>query len=91
MAASLPSPARVIVYNLLYHCYAKKFFSSPKTSQQSVRKLGLGAFLVERSFFPENERNDQVERSHRSEKNERSERVLKNFGMITERNGTGIA
>ena len=29
--------------------------------------LGLGAFLVERSFFPENERNDQ-ERSHRFEK-----------------------
>ena len=29
--------------------------------------LGLGAFLVERSFFPENERNDQ-ERPHRSEK-----------------------
>ena len=44
--------------------------------------LGLGAFLVERSFFPENERNDQ-ERSHRSEKNERSERVLKNFGTIS--------
>ena len=29
--------------------------------------LGLGALTVERSFFPENERNDQ-ERSHRSEK-----------------------
>ena len=29
--------------------------------------VGLGAFLVEQSFFPENERNDQ-ERSHRSEK-----------------------
>ena len=29
--------------------------------------LGLGAFLVEQSFFPENERNDQ-ERPHRSEK-----------------------
>ena len=29
--------------------------------------VGLGAFLVERSFFPENERNDQ-ERPHRSEK-----------------------
>ena len=52
--------------------------------------IGLDAFLVERSFFPENERNDQ-ERSHRTEKNERSERVLKNFGTIskrTERNGT---
>ena len=43
--------------------------------------LGLGAFLVERSFFPENERNDQ-------------EHVLKNIGTIskrTELNGTGIA
>ena len=29
--------------------------------------LGLGAFLVERSFFPKNERNDQ-ERSHHFEK-----------------------
>ena len=29
--------------------------------------VGLGALTVERSFFPENERNDQ-ERSHRSEK-----------------------
>ena len=46
--------------------------------------LGLGAFLVQRSFFPENERNDQ-ERYHRSEKNERSERVLKNFGTISKR------
>ena len=42
--------------------------------------LGLGAFLVERSFFPENERNDQ-ERYHRSEK----KRVLKNFGTISKR------
>ena len=49
--------------------------------------LGLGAFLVERSFFPENERNDQ-ERYHRSEKNERSERVLKNLErLVKERNG----
>ena len=30
-------------------------------------RVGLGAFMVERSFFPENERNDQ-ERPHRSEK-----------------------
>ena len=30
-------------------------------------RLGLGALTVERSFFAENERNDQ-ERSHRSEK-----------------------
>ena len=56
-------------------------------------ELGLGALTVERSFFAENERNDQ-ERSHRSEKNERLERVLKNIGTIskrTERNRTGIA
>ena len=32
-----------------------------------LNNLGLGAFLVEQSFFPENERNDQ-ERPHRSEK-----------------------
>ncbi len=46
--------------------------------------------MVERSFFPENERIDQ-ERSHRSEKNERLERILKNIGTIsirTERNRT---
>ena len=43
--------------------------------------VGLGAFLVERSFFAENERNDQ-ERSHRSEKNERLDRVRKNIGTI---------
>ena len=49
-------------------------------------QLGLGAFLVERSFFPENERNNQ-ERSRRSEKNERSERVLKNFGTISKSTG----
>jgi len=53
-------------------------------------ELGLGAFLVERSFFPENERNDQ-ERSHRSgKKRTLIERVLKNFGTVskrTERNG----
>ena len=49
--------------------------------------LGLGAFLVERSFFPENERNDQ-ERYHRSEKNERSERVLEILErLVKERNG----
>ena len=53
----------------------------------------MGAFLVEQSFFPKNERNDQ-ERTHHSEKNERLERGLKNFGTIskrTERNGSGIA
>ena len=46
--------------------------------------LGLGAFLVERSFFPKNEWNDQ-ERSHRSEKNKRLERLLKNIGTISKR------
>ena len=40
--------------------------------------------MVERSFFPENERIDQ-ERSHRSEKNERLECVLKNIGTISKR------
>ena len=49
-----------------------------------MMEVGLGAFLVERSFFPENERNDQ-ERSHRSEKNERLELVLKNIGTISKR------
>ena len=47
---------------------------------------------MERSFFPDNERNDQ-ERFHRSEKNERLERVLKNFVTIskrTERNGNRL-
>ena len=46
--------------------------------------IGLGAFLVERSFFPENERNDQ-ERPHRSEKKKRLERVLKNIGTFSKR------
>ena len=46
--------------------------------------VGLGGFLVERSFFAENERNDQ-ERSHRSEKNERLDRVRKNIGTISKR------
>ena len=44
----------------------------------------MGALTVERSFFAENERNDQ-ERSHYSEKNERLERSGKEW------NGTGIA
>ena len=47
-------------------------------------------FLVERSFFPENERNDQ-ERSHRSKKNERLERVLIYSGTISKkRNGIAL-
>ena len=57
-------------------------------------QVGLGAFLVERSFFPENERNDQERPYHSEKKNERLERVLKNIGTFskrTERNGTGIA
>ena len=55
--------------------------------------LRLGAFLVKRSFFPKNERNNQ-EQSHHSKKNESLERVLKNIVTIskrTERNGMGIA
>ena len=47
-------------------------------------QLGLGAFMVERSFFPENKRNDQ-ERSHSSKKNERLERVLRNIETISKR------
>ena len=47
-----------------------------------VTPIGLGAFLVEQSFFPENEQNDQ-ERSHRFEKTERLERILKNIGTIS--------
>ena len=50
----------------------------------SPLNLGLGLFLVEWSFFPENKRNDQ-ERSHCSKKNEGLEHVLKNFGMISKR------
>ena len=47
-------------------------------------------FLVERSFFPENERNDQ-ERFHRSKKNERLERVLIYSGTISKkRNGIAL-
>ena len=46
--------------------------------------VGLGALMVERSFFAENERNDQ-ECSHHSKKNERLERVLKNIGTISKR------
>ena len=50
-----------------------------------ILSIGLGAFLVERLFFPKNERKDQ-ERSHCSEtKNERLERVLKNMGTISNR------
>ena len=51
----------------------------------SCLHLGLGAFLVERSFFPENERNDQ-EQSHCFEKKERLEHVLKNIGTISNGN-----
>ena len=64
-----------------------------KLRLRSLLRLGLCMFLVERWFFPENERNDQ-ERSHRSEKNERLDRVRKNIGTIskrTERNRTEIA
>ena len=63
-----------------------------KLRLRSLLRLGLCMFLVERWFFPENERNDQ-ERSHRSKK-KRPVCVLKNVGTIIkrkERNGTGIA
>ena len=73
--------------------YTYNFIGRMDSGHQLLNcKLGLGALTVERSFFPENERNNQ-ERSHRSEK-KRLERILKNIGMIskrTERNGTEIA
>ena len=50
--------------------------------------LGLGVFLVEQSFFLENERNNQE-----WSQNERLASVLKNIGTIskrTEQNETGI-
>ena len=65
-------------------CYKPKLLPSGKTGIY----LGLGAFLVERSFFPENERNNQ-ERSHRSEKKEHSERSFLQIleRLVKERNG----
>ena len=51
-------------------------------AEYDLFKRGLGVFLVERSFFPKNQRNDQ-ERSHHSKKNERLERILKNIGTIS--------
>ena len=47
--------------------------------------LGLGAFLVKRSFFPKNEWNDQ-ERSHCSEKKNAFLKILDR--LVKERNGT---
>ena len=77
--------------HLLYNKFSKRVYTGTTGPISESTRIGLGALTVERSFFPENERNDQ-ERSHRSEKkNERLERVLKNFGTIskrTERNGT---
>jgi len=75
--------------------------SSSRVLQEQHRKnfnfcrisLGLGTFLVERSFFPENERNDQEQSHHSDKKNDGLERVFKNIGTIskrTEQNGTGI-
>ena len=51
--------------------------------------VGLGAFLVERSLFPENERYDQ-ERSHRSKKTNAWNAFLnidRTISKRTERNG----
>ena len=50
--------------------------------------LGLGVFLVERLFFPENERNDQ-ERSHCSKKTNAWNAFLKILEqLVIEQNGT---
>ena len=53
--------------------------------------LGPGAFLVERSFFPENEWNDQ-ERSHRSEKKTNAQNAFVKIldRLVKERNGTEL-
>ena len=47
---------------------------------------------MERSFFPENERNDQ-ERSHRSEKKTNAQNAFLKIleRLVKERNGTGSA
>ena len=60
-----------------------KFISSMTKNWFQNLLIGLGAFLVEWSFFPENERmikNDPIVK-----KNECLERVLKNIGMISKR------
>ena len=60
-----------------------KFISSMTKNWFQNLLIGLGAFLVEWSFFPENKRmikNDPIVK-----KNECLERVLKNIGMISKR------
>jgi hypothetical protein len=52
-------------------------FCNPLFCVQKSLGLGLGALTVERSFFAENERNDQ--------ENEHLERILKNIGTISKR------
>ena len=48
--------------------YTYNFIGRMDSGHQLLNcKLGLGGLTVERSFFPENQRNNQ-ERSHRSEK-----------------------
>jgi len=55
------------------------------SGEKVTLQIRLGAFLVERLFFPKIKRNDQ-ERSQRSEKkNERLERVLKKFETVSKR------
>ena len=82
--------------NYLYFIIIKIFFFLNQKYYEILtiyECVGLGASLVERSFFPENERNDQ-EPSQRSEKKTRLEHILKNIETIskrTERNGTGMA
>ena len=53
-----------------------------------LQQLGLGPFLVEGSFFPENEQNDQ-ERYHRSEKKTNAQNVFLKIleRLVKERKG----
>ena len=57
--------------------------------QRGTIYVGLGAFQVERSFFPENERNDQ-ERSHRSKKKRKAQNAFLKIleRLVKERNRT---
>ena len=61
-------------------CYSMPIsltFCNPLFCIQESLGLGLGALTVERSFFAENERNDQ--------ENKHLERILKNIGTISKR------
>ena len=91
------NPSKIFNFQLVVHIWTDNRFSSDVAQIQltnpyyrSISKIfkfriGLGAFLVERSFFPENERNDQ-EQSHQSDKkNDGLERVFKNIGTISKR------